>query len=78
MAVAEFQRLLDDPRAGAATQLPGAKPDRRDLCAVSLDELNELNTLTDRTALCRAGGVLPTELRDHAKVTKRIFRIGTC
>jgi hypothetical protein len=70
MAVTEFQRLLDDARATAAAQLPGAKPDRRDLCAVSLDELHEFNTLTDPAALCRAGSVLPTELRDHAKFTR--------
>jgi len=41
MAIAELQSLLDDASAGASTQLPGAKPDRRDLCAACLDKIHE-------------------------------------
>ena len=37
MPVAEAQRLLDDARAGAAAQFPGAKPDQRNVCAIRRD-----------------------------------------
>ena len=33
-----FERLLDDPCAGAPAQLPGAKPDCRNSCAMGLNE----------------------------------------
>ena len=41
VAIAEPQRLLDDARAGASAQFPGAQPDRRDFCAVGLDEVHQ-------------------------------------
>ena len=40
MAIAEPQRLLDQPRAGPPAQLPGAEPDRRDFCVFCFDELH--------------------------------------
>src|SRR5207245_1373914 len=38
VAIAEPQRLLDQPRATAAAQLPGAEPDRGDFGAVGFDK----------------------------------------
>ena len=40
VAIAEPQRLLDQPRAGASAQFPGAEPDRRDSGAIGLDEVH--------------------------------------
>ena len=40
VAIAELDRLLDQPRAGSPAQLPGAEPDRRDFCAIGFDELH--------------------------------------
>ena len=37
MPVAEPQRLLDQPRAGAAAQIPGAEPEQRNPGALGLD-----------------------------------------
>src|SRR5882672_5963761 len=38
VAVTEPQRLLDQARAGSPAQFPGSQPDRRDFCAVGLNE----------------------------------------
>src|SRR5215213_1710171 len=40
MAVAEFQRLLDDARTDTAVELPGAEPDRRNIRAVCFNRLH--------------------------------------
>src|SRR5215813_8092473 len=47
VAIAEPDRLLDDARAGAAAQLPGAEPDRGDFGAVGFDKMH-VRSLTDR------------------------------
>src|SRR4029078_7522828 len=39
-ADADAQRPLHQPRPGSSAQFPGAEPDRRDLCAVGLDEIH--------------------------------------
>ena len=41
MPVSEPQRLLDEPGASAATQLPGAKPDCRNARTTGLDHLHD-------------------------------------
>ena len=39
VAVAKPQRLLDDPRAGATAQIPGAEPDQRNAGAMRFDDM---------------------------------------
>src|ERR1700730_2071938 len=66
VSIAKLERLLDQPCAGAAAQLPGAEPDRRDFCAVGFDELglewHEWALAFDRAPLCPGGIGLPTAL----------------
>src|SRR5258708_36531804 len=40
VAIAKLERLLHQACAGSSEQLPRAKPDRRDFCAASLNELH--------------------------------------
>src|SRR5258708_6649061 len=40
VAIAKLERLLHQACAGSSAQLPRAKPDRRDFCAASLNELH--------------------------------------
>ncbi len=42
VAIAEPQCLLDETRAGASAQFPGAQPDRRDFCAIGFDKEHRL------------------------------------
>src|SRR5215207_7894875 len=46
VAIAEPQRLLDDPRAGASAQFPGAQPDRRNSCAIGFEKQHRLHPRT--------------------------------
>ena len=53
MAIAEPQRLLDQPRAGAPAQLPGAEPDCGNFDAFGLDELHQRPS-SSRIMSCQA------------------------
>src|SRR3979409_1098360 len=61
VAIAELQRLLDQPRAGSSAQLPGAEPDRRNLRAAGLDELHVRVLRINRLPLCPSAVAMPTE-----------------
>ena len=65
VTIAESQCLLDDAGTSAATQLPGAEPDRRDFCTVGLDILHARAPHL-LIALCRAQAVLPIRIKARA------------
>src|SRR5215217_3210335 len=60
VAIAEPQRLLDDPRTGASAQLPGAQPDRRNSCAIGFDKQHGLHPRTG-PPLWAAETAVPTD-----------------
>src|SRR6185437_15486016 len=51
MTVAKLERLLHDPGAGSAAELPGAEPDRWNFRAISLDELHGGNSVATRAPI---------------------------
>jgi hypothetical protein len=56
VAVAEPQRLLDDARAGAALQFPGAQPEERNAGAMRLDYRHVSSALRRRPIAAHAAG----------------------
>ena len=72
VAVAEPQRLLDDPRAGTPAQLPGAETDQRDAGAVRFDDgaATDITTHLRSASLVATGSIVPlrrVRRIDHAR-----------